>query len=63
MDETDVVVWYNIGYHHVPVQEDFPVMPSTLATFDIKPANFFEANPAIKAQSFMEREPKHGLTL
>lgn len=52
IENTDIVVWYTVGYHHMPVQEDFPVMPSTLGGFDIKPANFFEANPAMTVAPF-----------
>eukprot|EP00271_Cylindrocystis_brebissonii_P006844 TRINITY_DN196_c0_g1_i2.p1 TRINITY_DN196_c0_g1~~TRINITY_DN196_c0_g1_i2.p1 ORF type:complete len:737 (+),score=151.78 TRINITY_DN196_c0_g1_i2:143-2353(+) len=54
IEDTDLVVWYNVVYHHHPVQEDFPVMPSTLGGFEIKPANFFELNPVIHMRAFSE---------
>jgi len=44
---TDIVVWYTIGFHHVPRPEDYPVMPLELHGFDIKPFGFFSRNPAI----------------
>tara|TARA_B100000768_G_scaffold111486_1_gene103285 strand:- start:121 stop:1038 length:918 start_codon:yes stop_codon:yes gene_type:complete len=50
-DETitnaDVVAWPTIGFHHVPMAEDWPVMPAKVDEIILKPRNFFDRNPAI----------------
>lgn len=47
IDNTDVVVWYVFGHHHIPRPEDFPVMPTAYSGFTLKPVGFFDANPAL----------------
>jgi primary-amine oxidase len=44
---TDVVVWYTFGAHHVVRPEDWPVMPVTAIGFALKPVGFFDRNPAL----------------
>jgi len=44
---TDVVVWYNFGHHHIPRPEDWPVMPTAYSGFILKPVGFFGASPAM----------------
>jgi primary-amine oxidase len=47
LENTDIVGWATIGFHHVPMAEDWPVMPSKLDEIVLKPRNFFDRNPAI----------------
>ncbi len=45
--DTDLVVWYTFGAHHVVRPEDWPVMPVTHIGFKLKPSGFFDRNPAL----------------
>jgi primary-amine oxidase len=45
--DTDLVVWYSFGAHHVVRPEDWPVMPVTHIGFKLKPSGFFDGNPAL----------------
>ena len=45
--ETDVVLWYSFGAHHVVRPEDWPVMPVSRIGFELKPDGFFDGNPAL----------------
>ncbi len=44
--EADVVFWYTFGHTHLPRPEDYPVMPTATIGFLLKPAGFFDRNPA-----------------
>lgn len=43
----DLVVWLNIGMHHLTRAEDIPVMPTVWHSFRIRPFNFLDRNPAL----------------
>jgi primary-amine oxidase len=47
IDDTDVVLWYVFGIHHITRPEDWPVMPSDVVSFWLKPSGFFDRNPAL----------------
>jgi primary-amine oxidase len=46
IEATDVVFWYTFGHTHLPRPEDYPVMPTAYIGFLLKPAGFFDLNPA-----------------
>jgi primary-amine oxidase len=47
IENTDIVVWYTFGHHHIPRPEDYPVMPTAYSGFMLKPVSFFGASPAM----------------
>jgi primary-amine oxidase len=47
IENTDVVLWYVFGIHHLTRPEDWPVMPSDIVSFWLKPSGFFDRNPAL----------------
>lgn len=49
--DEDVVVWSVFGLTHNPRVEDWPVMPVEIHQIHLRPADFFEVNPAIDVPS------------
>jgi primary-amine oxidase len=54
--DTDLVLWYTFGAHHVVRPEDWPVMPVSHIGFKLKPSGFFDGNPALDVPP---TDPKH----
>jgi primary-amine oxidase len=47
IENTDVVLWYVFGLHHITRPEDWPVMPADVVSFWLKPFGFFDRNPSL----------------
>jgi primary-amine oxidase len=47
IENTDIVLWYTLGFHHVPSAEDWPVYNLGWHSVTLRPYNFFDRNPAI----------------
>jgi primary-amine oxidase len=45
--DDDIVLWYAFGMLHISRPEDWPVMPVERIGFMLKPAGFFDRNPAL----------------
>ncbi|HET6987438.1 MAG TPA: primary-amine oxidase [Kribbella sp.] len=60
LENTDVVLWYVFGLHHVTRAEDWPIMPADVISFWLKPFGFFDQNPAIDVAP-SERTDAEGL--
>lgn len=51
VEDDDVVVWSVFGLTHNPRVEDWPVMPVEILQINLRPSDFFEANPSIDVPS------------
>ena len=48
IDNTDIVCWYTMGFHHITLPEDWPVLPTFWHSVMLRPAKSFDRNPAIE---------------
>jgi primary-amine oxidase len=47
IENTDIVLWYTMGFHHIPSAEDWPVYNLGWNSVTLRPYNFFDQNPAM----------------
>ncbi len=47
IENQDIVLWYTMGFHHLPSSEDWPVYNLGWHSVTLKPYNYFDRNPAI----------------
>ena len=47
IEDTDIVLWYTLGFHHIPSAEDWPVYNLGWNGITLRPYNFFDENPAM----------------
>ena len=47
VEDTDLVLWYTLGFHHVPSTEDWPVYNLGWHSVTLRPYNFFDRNPGL----------------
>jgi primary-amine oxidase len=45
--DRDLVVWYTVGFRHIPRTEDWPAMPALWHGFGLRPFNFYDRNPGL----------------
>ena len=56
LENTDVVLWYVFGIHHITRVEDWPIMPADIVSFWLKPFGFFDQNPSIDVPPSMKED-------
>jgi primary-amine oxidase len=47
IENTDIVLWYTMGFHHLPSAEDWPVYNLGWHSVTLRPYQFFDRNPAL----------------
>ena len=47
IEDRDIVLWYTLGLQHFVRAEDWPVLPLVWRSFQLRPFNFFDRNPAL----------------
>ena len=62
IENTDIVLWYVFGLHHITRPEDWPVMPVDVVSFWLKPFGFFDRNPALDVAAIPDAMPHRELT-
>jgi primary-amine oxidase len=48
VENADIVLWYTMGFHHLPRPEDWPVMNTVWHSVSLVPYGFFDRNPSLR---------------
>jgi primary-amine oxidase len=46
----DIVLWYTLGFHHLPRPEDWPLLPTMWHSVSLVPYGFFDRNPGLEVR-------------
>ncbi len=49
VENADIVLWYTMGFHHLPRPEDWPVLPTMWHSVALVPYGFFDHNPSVES--------------
>lgn len=60
LTDTEIVLWYTFGEHHVVRPEDWPVMPVAGIGFMLRPDGFFDRSPALDVPPPLRHAPPEG---
>ena len=60
IEDTDVVLWYVFGIHHITRPEEWPVMSVDTVSFWLKPVGFFDRNPGAGCRAGPPPVPPRG---
>ena len=51
VENADIVLWYTMGFHHLPRPEDWPVMSTVWHSVSLVPYGFFDRNPGLAPEA------------
>ena len=51
VENTDIVLWYTMGFRHLPRPEDWPVLNTVWHSVSLVPYGFFDRNPSLAPPS------------
>ena len=59
LENSELVLWYSFGSHHVARPEDWPVMSVVRTGFCLKPDGFFDGNAALDVAPPVSHKSDH----
>lgn len=58
INNDDLVLWYTMGFRHVPRPEDYPILPTYWHEVTLRPAFFFDKDPSMTFNPSLLAPPK-----